>query len=313
MVVKKVRNQAGVSAVRKANGHSSSERRGATARVDLVLPKKPNEPPGDFEDFCVMIYGDKGVGKSSLGAEFRNAITLMAEPRRRNLRILQVPDPNSKEPQLNWRRVEAYGALIKEQGDFQTVVLDTVDRIYEMAFNHVCEKRGKTHPNDAPNDYGQTWREIKDALDGLIQGFLWAGLNPVLLSHARWREVTTVSGDQFEQVTPTCPDACWTICKALTDFAFYYGYRGQRRTFTIRGNDRIWASCGTGEDHFLDPKGRPIAFLPAGNSPKQAHKTLVDSFNNKLYGEIYTEGDDEPEVESEPEKVSLPKGFKKKK
>jgi hypothetical protein len=296
-VVKKVRGG--------ANPRSSSSRENSVLSP-LSLPTKPNKPPTDLSAYIIFLYGDKGVGKSSLAAQFPNTLTIMAEPRRRSLPILQIPDPNKDEPPLTWDRVRRYRDLIVKDSSIEGVSFDTADRMYSLCLEYICNKANCKHPSDK-NDYGKTWYLLKSEYEDLIITLLQAGKTVIGLSHSRKREITSITGDEFEQVCPTAPDACWTIWKAIADFAFYYGYVNQKRVIYLRGTELIWASCGTSEDRFLTPKGEPLLYIPVGDSPKGAYKSLVDAFGNKLNGKIYDpnavlDDDDQPE-----EEVALPK------
>ena len=269
----------------------------------MTLPSKPNQPPTNLGDYIIFLYGDKGVGKSSLAAQFPDSITYMTEPLRRNLPILQVPDPNKDEEPLTWGRIKSYRDLILDSGKYKTVVFDTADRSYQLCMDYVCERAGCKHPNDK-NDYGATWHALKSEYESLIIDFAKSGMTVVALSHARRRAVKSLTGEEWEEVTPTCPDACWTIWKAISDFAFYYGYKHQERCIYLRGSTGIWASCGTSEKHFLNPAGEPLSYIPVGNGPKAAYNILSNSFLNKVEGEVYVP--DNGDEEQDDEEVKLP-------
>jgi hypothetical protein len=303
-VVKKVRGGDSHSLRGNSQGNALTRARTPT----LKLPSKPNQPPSSLADYIIFLYGDKGVGKSSLAAEFSNSITFMTEPLRRNLPILQIPDPNEGEPPLTWERMLAYQNLILNSGKYKTVIFDTADRSYQLCMDYTCREAGCKHPNDK-KDYGATWNALKVAYESFIIEFAQAGMTVVALSHARRRAVTTLTGEEWEEVTPTCPDACWTIWKAISDFAFYYGYHRRERTIYLRGDDEIWASCGTSEKHFLNSSGEPLAYISVGDSPRKAYQTLMDSFQNKVEGEVYVPWREEEEDE---EPVKLPQHKNKK-
>ncbi len=282
-------------------------------RGELTLPTARNKPPTSLSDYIILIYGDKGVGKSSLAAEFPESITFMTEPWRKNLEIMQIPDPKKKEQPLTWDRMLRYRDLIVRSKQFQTAVLDSTDRAYSLCMQYICRKANCKHPNEK-KDYGQTWNDLKVEFETFLGSLVEEHISVIGISHARCREVKTVTGEEYEQVCPTAPDACWTIWKAVSDYAFYYGYHQRKRVIYLRGTDEIWASCGTSESHFLDPKGRPLAFIEVGDSPKKAYQTLLASFQNKVAGVTYDQlmkGEDEEEPENTDD-VEIPKKWKKK-
>lgn len=276
-------------------------------RGELSLPSKPNKPPTKLSDYIVFLYGDKGVGKSSLAAQFPDSITFMTEPYRKNLPIVQLPDPSKDEQPLNWDRMRRYRDLIIRSKQYQTVSIDTADRAYAHCFDYICRKANCKHPNEK-KDYGQTWNDLKSEYEDFIRSFAEEKITVVATSHARNREVKTVTGEEYETVCPTAPDACWTIWKAISDYAFYYGYFQRKRVIYLRGTDAIWASCGTSEEHFLSPKGVPLGLIYVGDSPKKAYETLLASFSNKVDGIPYSDFlFEETEEDDDDEDVSLPK------
>jgi len=250
-------------------------------RLHVSLPTKPIEPPDKLTDYSICLFGEKGVGKTSLAAQFPDSLVFMWEPRRRNLRIKQVPGPD-EEP-LDWERFKAYlDKVLSQKKTIRTVVIDTVDRAYQCCQNTVCYNKGVKHPSDM-NDYGATWYECRREFEDVMNRLLYNDILPIFISHCRLRPVVTRTGEDFDLVQPTCPDACWQYLKATCDFAFYYGYHGPERSITLRGNELVWSSCGV-DDHFLTPDGNFLSEFPAGESAKEAYKNLTAAFDNKLRG-----------------------------
>lgn len=251
---------------------------------DVSLPEKANVPPHSLDQVILLIYGEKGVGKSSLASKFPNSLLLQFEPGRRNLKIPMLPKPN--EPPLDWERLQAYLPLLIDKG--VRPIFDTVDRVYDACFQHICRKKNITDPNDL-NDYGQTWRLIRDTFENFCNEFLFAGLPPIFISHARFRAIPTKSGSEAEQCIPTCKPAAWEYLRAVADFAWYYGYESRKRVLWVRGNEWIWTGCGL-DDVFLQPAkakyrpNQPLNYIPMGKTPDEAYKNLKASFDNKIEG-----------------------------
>lgn len=271
----------------------------------LSLPEKPNEPPSKLTDYAILIWGEKGIGKSSLAAEFPDAMTFMWEPSRKNLRIKQIPDPSKKEAPLDWERYKAYQRLILDKGKLKSIAIDTVDRCYNACFRYVCQSKGVKHPNDLPGWGGaNAWDAIKREWEEVQNEWSYNGVQSIYISHARTRLIETEDGD-FEQTQPTCAPACWEYLRATCDFSVYYGYKLRDRVMVLRGSELIW--CATARDDvFRDPKGNPVEVIAAGNTSKSAYKALTDSFANKVYGYDSGSGGSESSSSSdsdEPSKV----------
>jgi len=268
----------------------------------LVLPgpDELSEPPDELTAYCMVIYGEKGVGKTSLASRFPKSIVGMLEPRRRNLRIRMVRlDQSEKGKALPWAYTKRFIEACIEDGSVETVVIDTVDRAYVKCLESVCRDKGIKDPGEL-NDYGKTWREIRDEFESTMNSVLYAEKGLVLISHAHYREAELRSGNTMEILVPTCSPAAFNYLKAAADYAFYMGYHGRKRALYIRGHEDLWCSCGSSE-HFLDPNDVPVNTLILGDSPEEAFETMVRSFNNEVY-----DVDHQPE-EKKSAKMKLPK------
>ena len=257
--------------------------------LSVTIPTTLNVPPENLKDYCICLFGEKGVGKTSLAAQFKDSLVVMLEPKRRNLSIRQVNiDPmsikemNRVSPENTpWKMIQAYVDAILDDDSVQTIAIDTIDRAYESCLNHHCFERGLSHPSDA-NDYGATWSAIKSDFEQTLNKLLYADKGLIFLSHAHLREVEAQEG--MEQWIPTCPPAAWKYMKAVCDFALYYGYAQGQRAITVRNNDVIWCACGT-ENNFLTTNKEPIGQFVTGDSHTEAHKNLTAAFVNKLSSE----------------------------
>lgn len=249
-----------------------------------------NVPPESLFAYTTMVYGEKGIGKTSLLAQFPDSLVFMFEPRRRNLRIRQVWQNDAGDGPLDWAtfKNEVEDLLDKgpEGSGISTIAIDSLDRAYQRALEHVCSEAGIVHPNDA-NDYGKTWDKVKKEVENTLVDIAQGGYGLTLTSHAKMKRVTPPMGDSYDQMNITAPEAPSNIAKALCDFVVYYGYVGSTRAFTVRGSQAIYAACGV-EDHFLDPEGRKLLTIDAGTSPSDAYQHLMDGFNNKLNGIVWT-------------------------
>jgi len=251
----------------------------------LVLPTQENTPPTDLDESIITIYGRKGIGKTSLAAQFEGSLTFMYERGRRNLPIRQVD-------KLDWERTLGYVELALEDDSVGTLVMDTVDRMYEQCMIYVCKRAGCSHPNDK-NDYGKTWQAVKAEFDALLGVIHDSGKGLILLSHETAKPLTKSSKGlrredteavfQYERVEPTCSKQAFETIQEICDFVFYYGYTDEYRTITVRSsNDIAWTSCGIG-DTFLDPDGNAISTFKVGTTPQEAYKSLMSAYNNELY------------------------------
>lgn len=255
----------------------------------VSLPTVKNTPPQNIGDSIIVIYGRKGIGKTSLAAEFPKALVAMFERGRRNLNIFQIPQED--EPKLDWGSFKAYVEAFIESEDFDTLVIDTIDKAYEACMDYVCKINGCEHPNDK-NDYGKTWQAVKREFDNVLGLIHESGKGLVLISHEAPKplakatkgmardEGASITG--LERMEPTCSKQAFEVIQEICDYVFYYGYREEYRCITVRSsNDLVWTACGVA-DRFLDPDGNPLSTFKVGNSPKDAYDNLLAAYSNQL-------------------------------
>jgi hypothetical protein len=242
--------------------------------MKLTLPKKKSIPSDDLSTYSTLLYGEKKVGKTTLTAEFPNAMLLMCEPGGKGLAAFQ-------RPVKGWLQLKGYLQLLEKGGhDFQTVSIDTIDRAYKMCFDFMCKKMGIEHPQDQ-NDYGKSLSRITDEFASVVTRFLNLDMGVIFVSHARVEEVKARGGLKFNRVQATLSGSGRGVLEAVVDIWAYYDYRRARRMIQIEGDELIAAGHRLTE-RFKYTDGTPIRKFPAGTSPAIAYANLVDAFNNRL-------------------------------
>src|SRR6185369_6893925 len=96
-------------------------------------------------EHIILIYGAKGVGKSSLLAEIEDSVNFQMERGRRNLPILMIPDRKAGEPELTFARLIKYQEKylsLPEKSRPVCVHFDTADALYVLAREYRCRERG---------------------------------------------------------------------------------------------------------------------------------------------------------------------------
>lgn len=260
----------------------------------LPGPDEINEPPASILEYCVCLFGEKGVGKTSLAAQFPDAIVGMTEPRRRNLRIRMVALDK------DWQYLRQFIRACIEDSSVKTVVIDTIDRAYAQCLAHVCHQKGISDPGQM-NDYGATWREIKDEFESTMNSILYADKGLIFISHAQHKDMELRTGETRALIVPTCSPAAFNYVKAVADYAFYFGYHGSNRALYLRGHEDLWTGCGSNE-HFMDPDGNPVKTLLLGETPQEAYDTLIRSFKNQVWDAEYRKEDVAEETMKLPKK-----------
>lgn len=134
---------------------------------------KPQDRP-----IIATITGDPGVGKTSLAATFPKPIFVRAEDGLQSIPIESRPDalPLISSVDSLWEQLTA---LINEEHDYQTIVIDSVTELETMFGRHVIESDPKK-----PKSLAQA------------QGGYGAGFQAVAALHARVRRAAQVLNDK---------------------------------------------------------------------------------------------------------------------
>lgn len=273
----------------------------------ISLPTAPNVPPAGITDYTWLIYGEKGVGKSSLAAQFPDVRAhFMWEKMRRGLKVPVIPDWSRNEKPLTWTRYQQYLTLLLENHEPGRIVVDTLDLCSKAWESHWAQLKGVDSLLGI-KDHGRTWDQCMDDWLNTHAALLFAGWRFTFVSHVRKRPrvIRAASREEMKDLVEdgvvsaeTQPSARpWAVgwAKEPTAYAAYYGWWGTERVLQIRGSGDIYAACETSEDHFLQPKGtefagQPYHLIPMGVSPtskhpaQDAYQNLCLGWDNKLTG-----------------------------
>lgn len=302
--------------VKKTRGGSNNSKPAVAEKSSPVsLPTQANEPPQDLHRYSLFIYGEKGIGKSLLSALLAGhdklGLTFQFERGRKNLPIIQVPDTRKNEPPLTWARFKDYCQLMLDQGKPRTIVIDTMDRAYDLCFKHVCKGMGIQHPSGLGRDSHMAWNGIKNEYELQMADLIDGGIIPIFTSHSRLKDVAKADGMEFTMIQPTLSDAPLNVAKSITDLAIYLGYGPhQSRIVYVRGDSFIWGACNI-HNHFLTPNGEEVHRIDGGYSGEEMAANLLKSFNNKL-PDYNPDPEPADEEESQVDESPPPKSKRKK-
>lgn len=252
------------------------------------LPSEPIEPSDDFADYVKVIYGPKGVGKSTLVSTFPDTLVNMTEYGRSGLRIRQWPDwrtelANDRHWQLTYELEEEFVNEVADNGRgmFNQLALDTVDQLWTICANKVLTDMEITDLSQA-GGFGAGWAMAKEHLYKLLRHIRTSGLGLVLVSHVTSKERESFIDDETTETTvPTMDKRAWAWVQEQADMVFLYDTVGEDRVMVIRGKDKIRASCNP-DGHFLDPEGEPVNRILMPDDPKKGYATLLAGWNNEL-------------------------------
>lgn len=136
----------------------------------------------------LVIYGQEGVGKTSLAAQLPGAVFLDCEGSTSKMNVRRLPKPTS------WEMLQQEVDFVLESHvlrQYQTLCIDTFDWAERLAITQLCSKHQVNGIEGF--DYGKGWEyeaeEIGRFLDK-TERLIQAGINVALLCHAITRKTS---------------------------------------------------------------------------------------------------------------------------
>jgi hypothetical protein len=151
----------------------------------------------------ITICGDAGVGKSSLAATFPNPIFVRAEDG-----VARIPEafrpkalPPIRSEDALWDQLKA---LIHENHDFKTCVIDTISAADRMFVQSILKQDGRAKSiNSALGGYGAGFsalaakhQQLRNAAEMMR---IKRGMNVVFLAHTEIGNVRPPDGDDYSR------------------------------------------------------------------------------------------------------------------
>lgn len=241
----------------------------------IVLPTKKSVRSDRLQDYSILLYGKKKIGKTSLTAQFEDTLAMMCEPGGKAQEMYQVAI-------RNWADLRQATKLFVKNDRFKTATVDTADYAYEYCMEYVCRKMVIDHPSD--EGYGKGWKAVRNEFNSWVSELLHSGKGVIFISHSKDEEMKTRRGDTFNKVGASMAGQAKDILEGLVDIWANYDYDGKRRYLIIGGNDEVDAGHRV-EGHFLDSEGEPLDRISMGRSPEEAYRNFVAAFDNRLQEE----------------------------
>lgn len=261
-----------------------------------------NQPPTELLEYAILIYGRKGIGKSSAIASFPEFLSYSWEPRRRNVALRAkyltfkkaeaiVADMEAFEadPERYYAEHDGWGpdpwvdfqylvSLAVEDSTVKGIAMDSVDITFEACQESHCARKGIDNPGQL-KDYGATWNEIKHDFTATFRVAGDMGLSLLFISHAKEREQEFMEGvEGVTLVGPSCAASCMKIMKQLCDFWMYYGYNESKRCVWVNDpSSSLDVAAGNG---FIDSNGERInkVFIPEDLEPNLFYESLNQAY-----------------------------------
>lgn len=179
----------------------------------------------------VLIYGPAGVGKTTFAASARNPIFLCLEDGLGTIETNAFPRAKTY--------LEARGALdalINEEHDYRTLVVDSLDWLEPMIWSHTCDQN-KWQSIEQPG-YGRGyvealryWREFLDRVNYLRDA---KRMTTIMIGHSAIKRFEAPDAESFDRYVIKLQAKACDLISEHSDAILFANHRYQ----TIKTEDR---------------------------------------------------------------------------
>lgn len=187
----------------------------------------------------VLLYGTEGVGKTTFAANAPSPIFLASEDGTSELDVARFPTPET------WKDVhDAIAELASSQHPYQTLVLDTLDWLEPLCWQHVVDEARNPRIRSI-EDFGfgkghfaalDVWRVLLAALERLRVA---RGMHVILLAHTWIKSFKNPEGDDYDRYEMKLNTKAAGALKEWSDAVLFARYETfthkDERTKRVRG------------------------------------------------------------------------------
>lgn len=194
----------------------------------------------------VVIYGQEGVGKSTLATHFPGAVFIDCEGSTSRMNVRRLPKPTS------WNMLTQEMDFVLESAkskDYGTVIIDTFDWAERLALDELCAEHSVTGIEGI--GYGKGWEFEKEKIGRFLDRtdkLISAGINIVLLCHAVSRKTTlpeeTEEFDHWElKLGNKTTNKIAPLLKEWSDMTLFLAFRTNIIAVDDKGKKHKATSC----------------------------------------------------------------------
>jgi len=172
----------------------------------------------------VVLYGMPKLGKSTLVGATKNALMIPTEDRVSHIDCAKTPVVT------NYTQViEVFDSLITENHTFKRVIIDSIDWLEPLIWNHLCEKHNWKSITDDHNKETAFSKGLKYHAVSAWKSFLHNcdvlrdnGIDVILVSHAQTIKVNPPDGDEYDKYVMKIDKNSLSVVEEWADIIAFY-------------------------------------------------------------------------------------------
>ena len=208
------------------------------AVLDLAT-LQPTVISRDLKGKYVCLYGEPGVGKTSLAASFPNNLILGFEHGTNAIGGIFMVDIST------WADFKAYVKQLKKaemKAKFDTICIDTIGLAWDRCIEYICDKNDVDKISEIP--YGGGYAEARKEFEKMIITITQLGYGLVIIAHADIHMEADPENENTEikVLGPAIPKKVADIINRLVDITAYIGIdKNKERWLYLRSTPTITA------------------------------------------------------------------------
>lgn len=229
-----------------------------------LLGIQPTKVSRDLSGYITYIYGPGGAGKTTFGVQAPGALLLAFERGYNALPGVMAQDITT------WGQMKEVMRELKKpevKALFRTIIIDTVDIASVLCEKYICSQLGIENIGDggwATNG----WAKVKREWETTFRTITMEGYAVIFISHSKDKTFKPKSGNEYNQIVPSCSTAYNEIIKNMADIMGYIDVEGAQRRLVLRSADGS-----------VDCKCRFKYIAPVINF---SYQSLVDALNEAI-------------------------------
>ena len=191
----------------------------------------------------LLIYGCEGIGKSSFGAHTPTPIFIPTEDGLDQIDCESFPLSQTFEEFISY-----LSALVENEHSYRTVVIDSVDWLERLIWDHCCKNYGVKSIEKVDGGFGKGyvialtyWRQVIDLLRTLRDQ---KGMIIILLAHAKVENFSDPESTPVSRFSPRIHKAAASLLNEWVD-AVLLATRELGASRGEKGGDRILRTIGS--------------------------------------------------------------------
>ena len=187
-----------------------------------ILPTTKSKPKSEMSDFNWIVYGPPKIGKTTLATHFPSALFLATEDGQGAHGCYRVP-VNSWADFMN-----ACKELAAGKHEFKTIIVDTIDNLWDLCSAYVCAKRGIEHESEL--EYGKGFQLVQTEFFRALTRLSMLPYGLVLISHSVDVEIETRT-KKYTKSVPSFKRKQQSRLLGMADFILYCDFA------SVKGSD----------------------------------------------------------------------------